>query len=137
MDEQTASAPDWDAVGVDYRAGVKLNDIYERHHITKGQFDAHRERAGWPKRNKAAVNRERLAGRILWLVNHQIKAMEKLVNDGGQADVAVLTRLVGALGRLLRFEAGSGKGTKPERETAELKDIRDRLVRRIEELKRH
>jgi hypothetical protein len=137
MDEQTAPAPDWDAVGIDYRQGVKLADIFERHHITRGQFNAHRERAGWAKRNKAAVNRERLVGRILWLVNHQIKAMETQVEEGKQADVAVITQLVGALGRLLRFESGSGKAPKPERETAELKDIRDRLVRRIEELKRH
>ena len=137
MDDEAAPAPDWEAVGRDYFNGVKMTDIYERHRITKGQFDAHRRRAGWAVRKKAPVNRERLVGRIFWLVNHQIATMEKQVDEGGQADAAVLNQLVGAIGRLMRFENASGKTAKPARETAELRDIRDKLVRRIEELKRN
>ena len=124
MDDEAAPAPDWEAVGRDYFNGVKMTAALMR-------------RAGWAVRNKAPVNRERLVGRIFWLVNHQIATMEKQVDEGGQADAAVLNQLVGAIGRLMRFENASGKTAKPARETAELRDIRDKLVRRIEELKRN
>jgi hypothetical protein len=83
------------------------------------------------------VNREKLVGRIFWLINNQIAAMEKEIDDGKQADVALLNQLVGSLGRLIRFESTSPKTTKRQRRTADLKDIREKLVRRIEELKRN
>ncbi len=127
----------WDAVEADYLGGEKLTDVYERHGVTKGEFDHHRRQAGWPLRHKAPINREKLVGRIFWLVNHQIAKMEKIMDGGGEMDVAVLNQLVGALGRLMRFEAGSAKGQKAPRQTAELQDIREKLVRRIEELKRN
>jgi hypothetical protein len=127
----------WDAVKDDYFGGVKLRDIYRHHECTKGEFDHHRREANWPVRNKSPVNRERMVGRIFWLVNKHIAALEKNIDAGSHADVAVLNQLVGSLGRLIRFEAGSVKAaSKRERGTSDLKDIREKLVRRIEELKR-
>lgn len=127
----------WDAVKEDYFGGEKLTDIYARHGCTKGEFDHHRRQAGWALRNHAPVNRERLVGRIFWLVNHHIAAMEKNMNAGSHTDVAVLNQLVGSLGRLIRVEAGSVKASAKRGRTADLQDIREKLVRRIEELKRN
>ena len=126
----------WDGVEMDYFGGEKLTDIYRRHDITKGEFDHHRREANWPLRNKAPVNRERLVGRLFWLINHHIRAIEKNVDKGIPADPALLNQLVGSLGRLLRFETNTKK-SEASRETEELSDIREKLVRRIEELKRN
>ena len=137
MTEPTTRPPDWEAVKTDYFGGEKMTDIYLRHRITKGLFDAQRQRAGWPLRNKGKVNREKLVGRIFWLINNQIAAMEKDMDAGKQADVAVLNQLVGSLGRLIRFETGSVRTDKRRGRTTDLQDIREKLVRRIEELKRN
>ena len=135
MGKYTSRPPGfWDAVKIDYDAGEKMTDIYERHGTTKGEFDHHRREAGWELRNKSPVNREKLVGRIFWLINRHVAAMEKKV-AGDPADAALLNQVVGSLGRLIRFEAGSEKADK-QRHTAELEDIREKLVRRIEELKR-
>lgn len=126
----------WDAVKTDYDAGEKLIDIYERHGVTKGEFDHHRREAGWELRNRSPVNREKLVGRIFRLINRHLKAMENNM-PGDLADAALLNQLVGSLSKLIRFENGSPKVDKQQRRTAELQDIREKLVRRIEELKRN
>ncbi|MBL8596312.1 MAG: hypothetical protein JNL14_01085 [Devosia sp.] len=137
MSDETAASPDWEAVDRDYLDGMKIVALCTRHAITKGQFDGHRRRVGLPMRNKAPVKRERLVGRIFWLVNHHIREMEKKTDAGGEIDVAVLNQLVGALGRLMRFESGSSKAQARRQHAADLLDIREKLVRRIEELKRN
>ena len=136
MDRYISRPPGfWDAVKTDYDAGEKLIDIQERHGVTKGEFDHHRRQAGWELRNKAQVNREKLVGRIFRLINRHLEAMEKKM-PGDPADAALLNQLVGSLGKLIRFESGAPKADKKHRHTAELQDIREKLVRRIEELKR-
>ena len=127
----------WEEVGKDYNdIGLKMADLLVRHELTKGEFDYHRELAGWPMRNRSPVNRDRLVGRIFSLINRHLAAMEKNMNPGSQTDVAVLNQLVGSLGRLIRFEAGSAKTGAPETRTTDLEDIREKLVQRIEDLKR-
>jgi hypothetical protein len=126
----------WDAVHVDYSAGEKMGDIYTRHGCTKGEFDHHRQQAGWPMRHRAPVNRERLLARVLWLINRHLAAMEKNADPGAPADVAMLSQLMGSLERLSRLAGEMAPaGNRVSREAA-LKDIREKLVRRIEELKR-
>lgn len=126
----------WAAVKEDYDGGLTLTAIYRRHGLTKGAFDYHRAHAGWANRNRSPVNRERLVGRIFALINKHLKAMEKKMDAGSHADVAVLNQLVGSLGRLIRFEAASAKASRVADPTADLEDIREKLVQRIEELKR-
>ena len=123
----------WADVHMDYMGNEKMVDIYRRHDLTKGEFDYHRRIAGWPMRNKAPVNREKLVGRIFWLINHHIARLETNMESTSQADAALLNQLVGSLGRLIRFESGAAAGKK--RSSRDLQDIREKLVRRIEELK--
>lgn len=136
MTHKERSPEFWADVEIDYAGGEKLAEIFARHGLTKGEFDNHRRGAGWPPRNKARVNRDRLVGRIFWLINHHVGAMERKMEAGGPADIAVLNQLVGALSRLVRFEAGGAKAGAQRERTRDLQDIREKLVRRIEELKR-
>ena len=132
----------WDAVRADYDKGHKIGDICARHGISAGEFAYHRQQGGWPKRNRAPVNRERLVGRIVWLIDQQVRQMEaQMTNSLGtekpaDVDVALLNQLVGSLGRLIRFEGGQPAKGRAPRETNDLQDIRQKLVQRIEELKR-
>ncbi len=87
-------------------------------------------------RNKAPVNRERLVGRLFHLINRQIARMEKSMDTNNSADVAMLNQLANTLGRLIRFEAGTTRIDRRARHTKDLVGIREKLVRRIEELKR-
>ncbi len=136
MTYRSRSPEFWDAVEIDYRGGSKLADLFERHGLTKGEFDHHRRTANWPVRNKAPINRDRLVGRIYWLINHHLRAMEKEVDEGRLADLRLLNQLVGSLGKLLRFETGSASAGTDKERTRDLRDMREKLVRRIEELKR-
>lgn len=127
----------WEAVEKDYfNPAIKLVELLATHELTKGEFDYHRKLAGWPPRNKAPVNREKLVGRIFWLINQHLAAMETNMNAGSHTDVAVLNQLVGSLGRLIRFETGSRRAHKAANPTTDLENIREKLVQRIEELKR-
>ena len=39
MTYRSRSPEFWDAVEIDYRGGSKLADLFERHGLTKGEFD--------------------------------------------------------------------------------------------------
>ncbi len=54
----------------------------------------------------------------------------------GPAEAAVLGRLVTALGKLMDLEAAESRMV-PDNQNRELLEIRDKLVRRIHELKRN
>jgi hypothetical protein len=126
----------WEPVKEAYFGGERILDVCAHFGITKGEFDYYRRQAGWPMRNKAPVNRERLVGRIYWLMNKHIAAMERELDAGNQKDVAVLNQLVGSLSKLMRFEASARGDAKHAKAAGDLNDIREKLVRRIEELKR-
>ena len=127
----------WEPVKDAYFNGERVLDICAHHGITKGEFDYYRRQAGWPMRNKSPINRERLIGRVLWLVNKHVRAMEQRIGDAGNpADVALLNQLVGSLGRLVRVEASVEEAKTQKARSDDLTDIREKLVRRIEELKR-
>jgi hypothetical protein len=135
MADDTPPSPDWEAVKDDYFGGLKLTELCARHACTRQQFEAYRKKAGWPMRNKVPVSREKLVGRILHLMNQHLNAMESNMKPGNHSDITILNQLASSLGRLIRLEGGAKTG--PRSEGRDLQDIREKLVRRIEELKRN
>jgi hypothetical protein len=125
----------WHAVGADYQAGMKLTDIYLKHDCTKAEFDRQRQRLGWPLRHAPPINRERMIARLLRLVLRHITQLEQ-GRPGGEKDVALLHQLVATVARLVRTEAVTTPIGQRRRRTASLNGIREKLVARIEELKR-
>jgi hypothetical protein len=77
--------------------------------------------------------------RLLRVINHMVKKLEGEMalasTKVGTPEAAVLGRLVTALGKLIDLEAGESRKAS-ESQNRELLDIRDKLVRRIDELKR-
>ena len=126
----------WSAVEADYRSGMRLQDMYSKHDCTKAEFDRRRRVKEWPLRNEAPVNRQRLVTRLLRLVNRHVKQLEAKTIPGGEKDVALLHQLVATIGKLVRYEAAAAPIGKRRRKTKGLVGIREKLVQRIEELKR-
>jgi hypothetical protein len=88
----------------------------------------------------APPSRRSIINRLLRLLNHMIMKLEKDVKDpnvkAGAAETEVLGRMVTALGKLMELETAESRMV-PGSQNRELLDIRDKLVQRIDELKRN
>jgi hypothetical protein len=83
--------------------------------------------------------RRSIIKRLLRVMNHMVIKLEDDMKAAdaraGSAEAAVLGRLVNALGKLMDLDAAESRIV-PNGQNGELLDIRDKLVRRIHELKR-
>jgi hypothetical protein len=83
--------------------------------------------------------RRSIIKRLLRVMNHMVIKLEDDMKAAdaraGSAEAAVLGRLVNALGKLMDLDAAESRIV-PNGQNGELLDIRDKLVRRIYELKR-
>ncbi len=79
--------------------------------------------------------------RLLRLVHAMVGKLEVEMKQGkmselGEKEASILHRLTATMGRLIDLETSAGK-TAPRDDTRELQDIRNKLLRRIDELKRN
>lgn len=138
LTEGSPEQPDarWAAVATDYFANaLPMAQLYRRHGIGPEQLAEARRRFGWGPRRAKQVGRHTLIKRLFRLLDRQIAQMENEMTTTGEKETAVLGRLVGTLGKLIEIEGVAGKTAKPKT-TKEMVDIRNKLIRRIEELKR-
>jgi hypothetical protein len=88
----------------------------------------------------APPTRRSIIKRLLRLMNHMVMKLENDMKPAdakaGATEAAVLGRLVTALGKLMDLERAESRMV-PESQNRELLDIRDKLVQRIDELKRN
>ena len=78
--------------------------------------------------------------RLLRLVHAMVRKLELEMKEGkmselGEKEASILYRLTTTMGRLIDLEASAGKSTEAA-ETREMQDIRNKLLQRIDELKR-
>jgi len=127
----------WDAVGFDYSAAeIGMGAILQKHDLTQGELNYARQKFGWTRRRKTPqVNRKQIIKRLFRLLDRAIAKLEEEMTTVGDKEVAVLSRLVQSMGKLIEIEAAGGPNASP-RETRDMHDIRSKLVARIEELKR-
>lgn len=142
----------WEAVGYDYYDGLALRQICTRHHISLGQFNLAQAELGWRRRKTKQVSRERLIRRMFALLDTSVTQVEaqmristtpadpkkpipKPTATKTTREALVLNRLAMTLGKLIDLETETVAEKKP-RQTRQMLDVRDRLVQRIEELKR-
>jgi hypothetical protein len=87
----------------------------------------------------APPTRRAIINGLLRLMNNMVKKLEEdMGREGarpGEAETVVLGRLVTALGKLMDLEQAETRMV-PDKQNRELLDIRDKLMRRIDELKR-
>jgi hypothetical protein len=83
--------------------------------------------------------RRAILNRLMRLVSHMVRNLEsEMKKEGatvGDKETAVLGQLVASMGKLIALETEEA-GIKHAKQNSELLDIRDKLVRRIDELKR-
>lgn len=138
MTEGSPEQPDarWAAVGIDFVANLPLTEVCLKHGVTSDQLEDARRRFHWRRRRLGRpVGRHSIIKRLFRLLDRQIAHMEDEMKTTGEKEAAILGRLVGTLGKLIEMEGDAAKTTK-RRTTKEMVDIRDKLIRRIEELKR-
>lgn len=126
----------WAAVQIDYVANMPLTELCLKHAVTSDELSEARRRFGWRrKRSVRQAGRTMIIKRLFRLLDRQIEQMERDMKDTGEKEAAVLGRLVGTLGKLIEIDGAAGKIAK-QRTTKEMVEIRNKLIRRIEELKR-
>ena len=138
LNEGSPEQPDarWAAVQTDYVANMPAGELCLKHGVTSDQLEDARRRFHWRRRRLGRpVGRHSIIKRLFRLLDRQIAQMENEMTTTGEKEAAVLGRLVGTLGKLIEIEGAAGKTTK-QRTTKEMVDIRNKLIRRIEELKR-
>ncbi|MEP7241648.1 MAG: hypothetical protein ABI697_12250 [Devosia sp.] len=126
----------WEAVGKDYYDDqLTLLALCSKHDLTVAEFQQARMAMGWTRRKTRKVSRKLLINRMFKLLDRSIKQLEVTMTTTGYQEVMVLNHLANTLGKLIDIEAGALKLAKPQK-AREMHDIRNRLVQRIEELKR-
>lgn len=126
----------WKAVQADYfDKRVSIVALCEKHGLTQGEFNHHREQANWQRRYATKVSRAQLIVRLFALLEQHIVQLENEMKTGGDKEISVLNRLVGTLGKLMEIEDAAPTTRKP-RQRKDIDDIRGKLIRRIEDLKR-
>ena len=83
-----------------------------------------------------AATRRSMIVRMFRLMDKVMDQMEQSVTVATEKDADLLGKLVTTLGKLIDIDKASGKLSAP-RQTKEMLDIRDQLVRRIAEVKRN
>jgi hypothetical protein len=89
----------------------------------------------WRWRSPKPINRHDIIERLFRLLDSQIEELETTMEKAGTAEVTALSRLVTSLGRLIEIKETEDAKQKP-RETRKMSDIKQRLIERIEQLKR-
>jgi hypothetical protein len=112
-----------------------LLQLEERHSITAGQLRGAIKRGGWTRRNRRRVDRSALIEALYQALERQVMKLGRKLNPTDVKEVALLGSLARNLDKLMALEkadaAASRAGTA---ETAEMRDIRQKLAKRINEL---
>lgn len=134
----------WDAVRVDYDAGMAQSNIEARHGITHSALNWHIKTALWPPRRKSSViDRPMIITRMFRVLERQVMDLEMEMADmtkratrSGDREVVLLGKLAGTLDKLMDLDGRAGEGRRTKTRTKEMKDIHHKLIERIEQLKR-
>jgi hypothetical protein len=152
-DETEAAGPtDLEAVRADYEGNLlTLDEVAERHGISKTTIDNRRRSEGWLSRKlKKQVSRGDIISRMFRILERQIIQLEQSMKAANQPqgeqpvahkevsekEVAVLGKLVGTLEKLITIETAAVDRPKPVAKGRDMHTLRDQLAERIEQLKR-
>lgn len=134
---------DWSAVRADYEAGeLSLGEIAGRHGVKDHHIRYRREREGWRVRLGRRTEPGALVGRMLGLLDRQIRELERRMKDhgtmetgpGAEKDVALLSNMARTLEKLLELDA-AGRAGRKGRLVPPIEDLREQLAKRLEALR--
>ncbi|RYE81805.1 MAG: hypothetical protein EOP19_17810 [Hyphomicrobiales bacterium] len=138
-DQETAQAerpgPDWEGAALDYLyARLTIAAICRKYGVSRGELLQRAVRHKWKTLRTDDTDREILIGMMLGVLEQQIGHLEKTeMTQTGDKEVAVLGKLATTLEKLIDIE---DKSRAPAGTGENMQELRNKLARRIENLKR-
>ncbi len=128
----------WGTVRTEYEeTDEPVQLICERHEISLYALKRATDMLGWRKRRPARFDRRDITMRMFRLLDTQIRILEAKMTKAGEAEVNVLGKLVATLDKLMAIRrADEPAPPRSAKSAREMSDIKQRLVERIEQLKR-
>lgn len=135
--EQDDPAPDWTAIRAEYERGDDaVYAIAARHGVSYSAVNWRVKRDLWARRNRTGnVDRPMIIKRMFVLLERQVIQLGENMTQTGEKEVAVLGKLASTLEKLIEIDDAAAGKTKPT-QTRKMRDLRDQLAQRIEQLKR-
>lgn len=129
---------DWAAVRRAYeQSNETLKQICDRFGVTKGQLEHRQKKERWPSRR--STHRERQDSTLERLLSVLEKQVTKLANASGETlgdkEAQQLTELTKNFEKLAHLASDEAKAELPP-QRRDIKDIRAKLAKRIEQFKR-
>lgn len=130
---ETDGTPDWVAIRRDYDAGGDtITDICERHGITRSTLQYRQRREHWPLRGSRHGTRQ--GTRIERLFAVLDKQLSKLADARlGDKEAQQLSELIKNFDKMTTMAESKDEAPPHQRD---IKDIRDKLAKRIDQFKR-
>ena len=126
--------PDWSAIRTEYESRAFLpKDICRGHGITDAQLRYRREREGWVHSRTRVVRPADLIDRMFKILGKQIRLLEKAVSDPIEKQANVLSTTVKTFDKLVELSAAE-RNVKPTNKK-DMRDLRDKLAKRIDQFK--
>jgi hypothetical protein len=129
------AGPNWDIVAEDYYWGrITIPAICRKHGISRGELLQRAARHKWKTLRDDTTDRVILIGMMLGVLEQQIGHLETVnMTQIGDKEVAVLGKLATTLEKLIDIE---DKSKAPAGTGENMQELRNKLARRIENLKR-
>jgi hypothetical protein len=129
--------PDWPAIRAEYEDTPRtLDEICARHGITRSALSWRVKRYLWRGRNRTgAVDRPQIIKRLFVLLERQVIQLDKDMTHTGEKEVAVLGKLASTLEKLIEIDTAAAGRPRPA-QSRKMRDLREQLAQRIEQLKR-
>lgn len=132
--EARTGAPDWSAIRLEYKSRAFLpRDICRRYAITDAQLRYRRERDGWTGSRARVVRSSDLINRMFKILNKQVRLLENAVKDPIDKQVGALSATVKTFEKLVELRAAE-RNVKPT-DNKDMRDLRDKLAKRIDQFK--
>jgi len=132
--EQRGTTPDWAAIRIDYEARTfPPRELCRRYAITATQLRYRRERDGWVGNRVHLVKSSDLIHRMFKILNKQVRILENAVKDPIEKQVGALSATVKTFEKLTELSAAE-RNVKPTNKK-DMRDLRDKLARRLDQFK--
>jgi sugar phosphate isomerase/epimerase len=138
-DAEAAAEPviDWSLVQAEYEADEEtLQQIADKYGIKLSALAWQAQKNRWPPRRvRGPVDRRtNVVTRLYRLIERQTIAMETVMTEPGDKEVAALGKLVTTLEKLIEIDERLAKGRAPNRQEVDPEGLRKKLAQRIDRL---
>lgn len=145
VEDEAERAALWARVHADYDE-LKLShrELVAKHGVPISTLKDKIKREMWtPRKRSRLVDRPMIITRLFRVLELQVADLEMEMAEmargskrSGEKEVALLGKMAGNLDKLMELDRAAGEGRRTRQRTKDMQDIRNRLIERIEQLKR-